>query len=222
MFNLEYEPQYEPSEADKIMEEAKKRLYETIKTQQSEHFAGIAKRCERLEEENFNLRAVINGVEERERRVLNAETELKKKAAKMPVKDFFGQHAAIMWKAGYRYDNGEKCDKCDDRRFIQYKTPLGHEKEERCDCYKSEKVYEPEEYALTELRRNGRDGALLFWFKPYNESDGDGFSSGVLVKSVFSGQPFEELEKYNTYFNNEDDCQAYCDWLNNDSQLITS
>lgn len=215
MYNLdEFEPQYEPSEADEILSDAKDKLYAVIKRTHAADFENITRKCDRLENENASLRETLNGVTAREMEIERKEKELERKTKKMPVKEFFGQHAAIMWKADYHFENGVKCDKCDDRRNIQYTTPSGREQEEKCTCYKNETVYAPQEQRLVELRRDSRDGDLRFWFKPYD--DGDGYSSGRIADNVYAGESFEDANKHNLFFNNVDDCQAYCDWKNGD------
>lgn len=210
-----FEPDYEmwePTEADAIFLEASEKLTSAIKESVTTKIQRIIDDNKRLKNENDALRSERNQVAATASALEIEQKELKRKAARMPVKEFFGQHAAIMWKAGYHYENGEKCDKCDDRRYIKYVSPAGRKQEERCTCYKNEIVYEPEEMRLVELSRDKRDGVLRFWFKPYN--DGDGYSSGKMIESVWSDEPFSEIDKYETYFNSPEECQLYCDWLN--------
>ena len=136
----------------------------------------------------------------------------------------------IMYKPDYNHVYGKKCNKCDDDRYIHFSSPSGKDYTEVCSCAKTFLKFYPQEFRLAEFRRNRYhdEKPMLFWFTRYRncEDDHDGYtySSSDAENHVYeSGDSYDELfEKYGQYssglyFKTEEDCQKYCDWLNEKS-----
>ena len=132
----------------------------------------------------------------------------------------------ILYRVDYRYVYKPKCDKCDENRKIHFSSPSGREYEEDCECAKRYLKYLPKPYYCTEFRVNRHKTKenpypLMMWFKKYNDysDDYDGYTydASDLCRSIYNGEDFNEIEKRKTYtyFRDEEDCQRYCDWLNN-------
>ncbi len=214
----DYEPQYEPSIADEILSNATAKLIAAIKGEAAEHFKKLEADNKRLKRQNAILRKAEARVCEREAAVMLKQKELEKKARRMTVKEFFGQRSAIMYKVERVATRKPKCSKCNAERIRYYTTPLGNKAYELCTCAGSTYSYVPMKVTLYELKK--RQGELLMWFKPLRGEYG-GYGSGVAVRdeAVYTPrQQFDSLSKHNTHFASETDCQAYCDWLNEQEQ----
>lgn len=209
----DFEVEYEPTIADVILADASVKLREAIKKDAAGKIRLIVSDNERLKRNNERLLVQNNALRVQERDVAKREKELERKAKRMPLGEFMGQRSMVMWKAGYNFVNGDKCDKCDRHRKIHYKTPTGRDATERCDCYRSDKIWRPKQSVVYEMRRNKRDASLLMWFKIYND-DENGFGSGEIIKdeNIYTDQPFPELNYHTVLFADEGKCQEYCDW----------
>ncbi|MNN65863.1 hypothetical protein D3C81_1813980 [compost metagenome] len=121
-----------------------------------------------------------------------------------------------MYRATRTYNKGPKCDKCNDKRKIEFISPLGKTMTEDCSCSESIIGYEPEEQVLYEFRkRDTYDNKMTVWYRPYRDSD-DGFTyhSSTVANSVYEkGMDFEKVDRFGTFFKDKEDCLAYCDWL---------
>lgn len=214
-YDDEYPIEYEPSIADEILSKATTELFETAKGD----IANLVKRTqtenERLLAENEKLFKQAVEIKGRERKLKEQETDLSNRAKRMPVKEFFGQRSVVMYfTESKRQPMPPKCNLCDDKRARPYTTPLGRKEQEPCPCSIVTSKFEPQEKTLTDLRKDRGDGALLMWFRT---SSDEGYSSGQIIKNedVYNGStPFDQLERYHTYFNDKEQCQLYCDWLN--------
>ena len=213
-YDDEYPIEYEPSIADEILSKATTALLEVAKG----NIANLVKRTqtenERLLTENEKLFKQVSEISARERKLKEQETDLAKRAQRMSIKEFFGQRSAIMYfPENNRQPLPPKCNLCDDNRQRPFVTPLGNKAKEPCTCSTATFEFEPQEMTLTELKKDR--GILLMWFKSYDNDDG--YSSGRIIKNedVYTGSvPYDQLERRTTYFNDKEQCQAYCDWLN--------
>ncbi len=209
------EPQHEPSLADEILNNATALLIAAIKDEAAQHFKKLKADNRRLKRQNTVLRKAEARVCERESAVMLKQKELERKAKYMTVKEFFGQRAVIMYKAGKVRRQQPKCDECDEKRHRYYKTPLGKKAYEGCTCASFSYTFEPEAIVLYELRKHR--GKLLMWFNPYKNGDDEGYGNGCIVKNehVYTpGATLNDLNEYDVRFSVEADCQTYCDWLN--------
>ena len=211
----DYEIEYEPSLADEILKEASDKLMSAIKDETVRRVAEIKGDNKRLERENEKLQQKLYDTNLKEAGLVFKQKEIEQMAKRMPVKEFLGQRSVIMYKVDYsQQSRATKCDKCDDRRHLHYKTPSGNNAKEMCACAKWNFGWQPKKMVLSEMRKNNYK--LLMWFKP-QQLGSDGYTTGAFVedKDVYDGSlPFTDLDKYKAYFSDELECKLYCDWLN--------
>ena len=205
--------EYEPSDADEILSEAADKLAAAVKSHVAARFANIEVENERLRLENKRLAAINLEYGKRERAIEAAEIDIKRRAAKMGVKDFMGQYEITMWSVTTRYELGPKCDRCDDSRHIPYKTPLGNDAREQCACAAKKRVWIPQEQQVYELYKSGYDNRLTVWYRPAQGDDGA--ISSRNYKEVYTGESYDSIERRAILFNDKSACSLYCDWLNN-------
>jgi hypothetical protein len=125
-----------------------------------------------------------------------------------------------MYQADRTYPLPPKCDKCNVNRKVEFNSPSGKIRTENCSCNTGKIFYIPQEYICKEFRVNRDDGAMLMWYKENHEKDHDwyGYDSSDLAEIVYKdGMKHEDLDS-STYFKSIEDCQKYCDWLNENSK----
>ena len=229
MFDYDYDDCfYEPSEFDEKVEEFKDYLRQSVKEE-------VQQKIERLEKENAELRGVRDnwdkvkrGYEakqiELERKIADCEYDVKRKRLE-GLFEACGMNV-ILYSAYPKAVYKTKCDKCDENRKVSFYSPSGREYKEDCECAKYYLKYSPSAYYCTEFRVNRHKTKenpypLMMWFKKYKDCsddyDGYTYDSSNLCKCIYNGEDFAELEERKTsiYFRDEEDCQKYCDWLNN-------
>lgn len=118
---------YEPTEFEGQLEEFKQVLTESIRDDYKEKMA-------QLEKENAELRVIKNDFETIKQSYEDAKRELRFERSDMErsirrerltelMKDF----EITLYHAELKFETGPKCDKCNERRAIEYITPLGKE-----------------------------------------------------------------------------------------------
>lgn len=213
MYQFENEPIYEPSIADEIKAEAAEKLFTAIDVSVRERFDKLATENEQLKDRIEKLFDEVSEYKSRQNDLDAREKELARKTKRMSLKDLMGQREIIMYAARLEYEVKEKCSLCDKNRRRYYKTPLGNNAYDDCECSVNIQSYEPSEQIAYEMA-SGSGSLLRMWYRPIRDSDS--YSGGNFVKDedVFSGGEYSDSNVYNLYFVNKEDCQKYCDWLN--------
>ena len=205
-----YDECYEPTIADEIFNDAARRLVNALREEAIAQVERLKSENERLVKQNQELYKRLTDAASREREIERRESEIESFAKRARLDAILGDFEAVMYRAGMSFELGPKCDKCDDKMHIAYKTPLGNDAYEDCTCNKSKSVYLPDAMKIHSLRKHKGKPSVI-WFRNINE---DNAWDSRVAETVYEGQPYSNLKPYDTYFHNEEDCQAYCDWLN--------
>jgi hypothetical protein len=81
-----------------------------------------------------------------------------------------------------KYEQGEKCEKCDVDRKLRYKTPRGNDTYEMCECSNTERRVFVAEVAAHEVA--SRDGQLVIWWAAVSRwKDSDSLNARVLRRA---------------------------------------
>lgn len=209
----------EPSEFGQQIDEFRQTLLKAVKT-------NFITKMEHLEKENEELLVVKKNFDQIKRDYASKERQLENDRSQMErmvrnerlsvlMKDF----EVLMFRSRSTTKQFPKCDICDEKRKVHFKTPLGKDAHEMCECSVGKTVYVPEEVYCTEFRVNSDNNAMLMWYKIKRDRDYDSgsYESSDLAKTVYKdGMKYEELDKwhYSNYFKSKEECQKYCDWLN--------
>lgn len=211
------EPYYEPTEADEIFLEASGKLWEALRSNVKSKLESVKRENDKLKRRNEELHDLVVSWRSKERELVEREKEIERKAKRLPLSGLMGDREFVMWEVDrYNYRKKEKCDKCNEERKIPYKSPLGKQMFEDCECSRRHNHYQPKQKVLHALRKRKNDPALYIWFRSKDEED---MYNSELVESTSDDEDFSDLSVYNAVFADKEKCQAYCDWLNGDGAL---
>ena len=104
-----------------------------------------------------------------------------------------------------------KCDKCDEERKIWYTTPLGKKAYEGCLCGHYDVIFRPKILETVNLRLfNNKLTASYTAIHSRDESYTTYYPEGL-----YGGAEYENVDRFEVIFPTSEECQAFCDWLNN-------
>jgi hypothetical protein len=208
---------YEPSGFDILVDEFKESLTKAIKDD-------YVSEMERLKKENEELQNVKDKLEEikadydckkseLEYEYQNLKSNVRRERLSQLMKDF----EVELYTVASRGKSFPKCDKCDEKRRIYYKTPSGKETYETCECNTQIKVYEPISTILSSFSL--RDGIGSAWYQVKIDNHDDYLSyyeDSISGKElIVDEKQFEDIGyAYKTLFKNEEMAQKYCDYKN--------
>jgi hypothetical protein len=213
-----YEDEFynEPSEFDLKVEEFKTSLLASVK---EDYVAEM----ERLKEENAQLQEVKENFEEIKREYEKKKHQLEferkdlnNKLRRERMVDLLSEHKIILYRAYSKRELPPKCDKCDNRRKVEYVSPLGRKTSEDCLCKEGKTVYCPFEFIRYEFRLNRDKNGVTAWYKQYSDDqDGLTWDTSTHADRIYTpDMNYEDIKQYTTFFKTKEECQSYCDWLN--------
>lgn len=206
----------EPSEFDMLVDDFKKSLTESIKDEYVAEMEKLKKENAELQDIKNDFENIKRDYESRKRELERERNDLQSKVRRERLVDLLEDHKITMYRAYSERKYPEKCDKCDDRRQIKYTSPLGRKTSEDCLCRNPKTVYFPKEFIRYEFKLNRDKNGLTAWYRQYGDNE-DGFvnDNSILADNIYStGMSFEEINSYNTFFKTEEECLAYCEFLN--------
>lgn len=203
---------------DSIFNDIKEKFYERLKLD-------VKQKIKDLEEENELLNAEVNHLHQALNAYKSRENNIKLEVSRARLSNLFKEVGMVYvlytptWKGAYK----KKCDKCDDNRRIYYKTPMGRDANEMCECSEYKKMFYPMEYELVRFCINtwGSDKdkrPMFLWFEEC-DYEKEEFRNERRVTHIYNDEPYEELwKKFGEYsnglfFKSKEECQKYCDWL---------
>lgn len=211
----------EPSEFEQQVEEFKASLRKSVKEE-------FLQRMEALEKENADLREFRDQrdrvMRECDQKVANAKREAREaeeKWKKARLHQLLGDFLTDGWRVDFTYEKGPKCDQCDENRFLHFKTPRGRDLTEECDCAKTFLVCHPKKVVLSKLyvkkKIFGSGCDYNWWGRYYTVENSETEDRYTIMDDVYESGfcDFEKVNnQYRAVFLSEEDCQRYCDWLN--------
>ena len=207
----------EPCEFDAEIESFKEALSKAIQEK-------FLNEMEELREENISLREFRDNKAryERELRAIKDEYQRKmqdaeRQANQKKLKDILSAFAAIGYRATPEYKQRPKCDQCDDNRYIHFLSPMGRQMTEECSCAKRTCTYSPKDVHLLKFYV-GKEIVDTYFERVDKSSDYDSYSLRAQIYDK-NRKPFEDVNWFTTVFLQENDCQQFCNWLNEQEAL---
>jgi len=212
----EEEHYYEPNAYEEIVMEYQQKMKEILLGTIKVETENIKDENARLKKANQILLDEQSNIRNKEHQLEIRKSDLIRQVKRERLSQLMSDFQLVMYRSKATYPKKPKCDKCDDNRKIKFYSPSGKQMEESCSCDKGKETFIPVEHICTEFKVSRDDGVMLMWYKENHEKDYDwyGYDCSDLVRSVYKGETFKDLDNYNTYFKSKELCQEYCDWLN--------
>ena len=179
----------------------------------------IKQEMERLRKENKELqqykkeRQEVENIKKWYESRLQTEVEAYKRELRTAkIKELFGDYIVIGWGVEQKITLPPKCDKCDEYRYIHFKSPSGKDLREPCQCANGKKEYLPLDLHLFRIHQdnlfNGKRRIWNYYAPSVNDSD----DYRDVFNWVYEGEPFEKINEWNVIFLDKEDCEKYCTW----------
>ena len=205
---------FEEDEFDSRIEKLKAALKENVRQE-------ILDKIVSLERENEELRIFRDRrdeiVGEYRRAIAQAQKDVRRaedKARRARLKELLGPCLTEAWKVDYRYEQGPKCSKCDEKRTIHFVSPSGRKLTEECICAKRTTVLFPRRISLYRLHEY-RNGMIE---RVYENAGNDEETDLRAMKLVKDSADFAKINTYHDAFETLELCQKYCDWKNSEEE----
>ena len=230
------EPMWEPSEADELFDEIKSKLVDAAKDSLKSDMEYLKSRNEYLEKRNKELEDKVREVSSKESdleyKSRNLRREVEREFYKTAIDDIFKDalEKSQLWFANNKPHEKPKCDKCDENRNWVLTWPDGTTTSKRCTCSQPDYWYEPEETWIESLRYMVSDSnypseryyRLNKSYQCIGDSRWNDYSYkdfGIqFVYDKFCDDVIEKRDQLtygkNIGFTSKEECQKYCDWLN--------
>ena len=225
-----YDEQYfcEPSEFDEKCEE----LIDMLRQKANDD---IKAELEKLRKENLEMKEVFNNynakvkeLEQAKRKynfdVQNMRSEIEREVKKLRLSQMLEDFQTTLYMVKNVGKEKPKCDKCNEKGYIQYFTPRGRKAEEWCECRELEKFYGVEELVCHQFAISGypeRRGQLIGWYKLKVKPNSEEYYEEIhyVADKMYNGQDFSEISpNCNVYFYEKETAQKFANWLN--EQLV--
>lgn len=209
------------SEFDQEINDFRNHLMENIKKEFVEEMDSLRKENAELQDIKDNWESLKQSYATKERDLIISKSNALSEARSLKLSELLSDHKFIMYKVDTEYIHKPKCNNCDNNRKLHFVTPGGRDALITCDCDEHDVKYIPSEYAAYEFKLlDYRGREFLVWYKRLDSDKKEYFhidesSYGSTAKITYKkDMEFDKLDKYETYFENRNDCKKYCDWLN--------
>lgn len=205
---------YEPSEFEMQIDEWKETLRESVKKEYMDEMERLRKDNARLRDIQNNWAEKVGELEAEKDKFRMATLDAEREAKRARLSDILRPFTEQAWGYEHKFEYvREKCDKCDEKGYIHFKSPQGRELSELCDCRKKVIRYSPVEAKIVYLSEfNSEIEAFMKFSRKANPEDGSDY---CVTSELYKGEDFDEIDSYKgIIFTDKSDCQRYCDYLN--------
>lgn len=232
------EPMWEPSEADELFGEIKSKLIDAAKSSIKADIESLTSENEYLKKRNKELEKQACEVSQKERdlqyKAENLIREVKNEFYSAAIDELFKERIENIdvWFAENTPHTQPKCEYCDDDRVLRHTFHNGKIVSTPCDCAKNIYYYEPALATLQTLIYRVKPSKYISErkyymydsksYKPTNSWNYDDYSWAefrILHIVDYFDDHTVQLHNDKTYneklgFKTKEECQKYCDWLN--------
>lgn len=210
----------EANEFDRQVDEFKESLMKGVKTEFLEEMESLRKENAELQEVKSNLKSIKEDYERKERDLNVKKQNLENQVRREHLSKLMNSIKVMAYTVGHSNKKLlEKCNKCNNDRRIYYKTPLGNDASERCDCDKSVSQYEPVKIPLVTMSLKSNN-EIRVWYQVKYEDTRDEYLN-YYEDSINGDKMIRSLDEFNIedrlygkLFETEELCQKACDLVN--------
>ena len=199
----------EPREEEMALIEA---IKENVKQDIKQEMERLRKENEELQQYKQERQEVENIKKLYESRLQTEVETYKRELRTAKSKELFGDYIVIGWGVKQKITLPPKCNKCDQNRYVHFKSPSGKDLMEPCQCAKGKKEYFPLELYLIRIKQGSIFNGERKIFNYYAPSVHDSDDYRDVFDRVYKGEPFEKVNVWNAVFLNKEDCKKYCTW----------
>lgn len=216
---------FEPGEFDEKIEELKNELRESVKKEINDGIEKLRKENKELQGIKRNFESIKKNFEKKKDECDRAMRNAESRAKQTRLKELMEHFKFTLWAVDWDYQYKKKCDKCDVHRRIQVVLPSGKTVDDECSCRVSKKVYRPKENVLYEFSERNRE--FVAWYRAKGDEGEEYFVEDIRAEYaktiVDHNKDFKEIEGKElrkVFFTTKEECQAFCDYLNRDSEVF--
>ena len=216
---------FEPGEFDEKIEELKNELRESVKKEINDGIEKLRKENKELQGIKRNFESIKKDFEKKKDECDRAMRNAESRAKQTRLKELMEHFKFTLWAVDWEYQYKKKCDKCDVHRRIQVVLPSGKTVDDECSCRVSKKVYRPKENVLYEFSERNRE--FVAWYRAKGDEGEEYFVEDIRAEYaktiVDHNKDFKEIEGKElrkVFFTTKEECQAFCDYLNRDSEVL--
>lgn len=217
---------YELSDAAVKMQEITDMLKESVKQE-------VKDEIERLRKENTVLQEYKKHQEENDEKLARELSKLEKerrnlesKIKKARIKELLGDYIVTAWVVQRIYTEKPKCNRCNEKRELVFKSPRGREYYESCECSEPIVSYNPQATELISIKTREDRGDVLYtrtyFIAPtIYQTSREIEDSFERTSRVYNGEAYEDIDGFystSIVFLEKSKCQDFCDYLNHKEQ----
>jgi hypothetical protein len=217
---------FEPGEFDEKIEELKNELRESVKKEINDGIEKLRKENKELQDIKKNFESIKKDFKKKKDECDRVMRDAESRAKQARLKELMEHFKVTLWAVSWGYRYKKKCDKCNETRRIQVTLPSGRTVDDECSCRVNKEVYYPEENVLYELSE--RNGEFMAWYKAKGDKGEEYFVEDIRTEYartiIDHNKDFKEIEekelRKKVFFTTKEECQAFCDYLNRDSEVF--
>lgn len=219
--NLEDEDDFwsETPEFDEKVEEFKTALRADVKRETQELIEKLQKELDELKDYKEHKLEIERKYHDEIAKLAKAEADIERKYRNKRAQEILAECCAVGWRVAWEYEEPkEKCDKCDENGNITFYSPQGTRYTEQCKCRRRKVIYYPAEARLARIYAKKSPDTVQFYYDKVqgdSESYSDYTRCYLVKKGDFEKLNIKETQRYDTVFESKEDCEKYCEWLNN-------
>lgn len=213
-----------PSDFDIAIEEFKEGLRKTVKKEILDEMARLKKENEELQDVRKNFEQIKQDYERKKKHFEDEEHNLTYTLARKKINELI--ELADLHQECYYIDTVygyvPKCDKCDEKRKIYFKSPSGRNCEEECPVcgkYWCKYVAKP----ISSIRLHFDNNPNIKCEVIYTWHDNWGDSTSYTNKNIYNGTiddfDIKTYNRYYTVFSSKELAEQVCDKLNKDANV---
>lgn len=208
---------YCPSDFDEKVDEWKASLRESVKEEFKARMAELEAENTQLQEIKKNWSAKVAELEREKEQAVSEAKRAAINAQHMRTEELLKETLPYAFCVYATYKTGPKCDKCDEDRYIHYKSPQGYDRAEKCDCSIQEVTYAVKRVPLIKLypKDNHEQSLGPVYLVHIDSVD----SYKYTAERFFDTVPFDTIRRCDIpLFETEEKAKAYADYCNRKEQ----